>query len=260
MQSFLLAAAAAGCVVATAAAHGTTSASVTIGPPQITLSDLNLRDGYRPLLSPASARVPEFEFLLGPAPVSVELFGNAEITADADDRVGGRSSGPGSSFFIVGDRYLPGFAFSVGRNTRVTVQTSYLLASAIHGESFAAGAEPPRTFAGMELALVAINHITDAGALPSGRGYDVLATRTDSAELTSPLDRIADGTQRRNGQLSVSFENRSAGDAVFALRGEMVAWGIGGNAPITPVPEPPAVALMLAGLAAVGAVVKRRRP
>ena len=57
--------------------------------------------------------------------------------------------------------------------------------------------------------------------------------------------------------LRVSFDNLSDQPAVFAFRGEMVAWGV--SAPLTPAPEPASVLLMLAGLGAVAVVSRRRR-
>ena len=75
--------------------------------------------------------------------------------------------------------------------------------------------------------------------------------------------------QQDRGRLSATFENLSTGDAVFAFRAEMVAfgnsapsWGATGsplNAPTAPVPEPQTYALMLAGLAAVGWCTRRRK-
>ena len=56
----------------------------------------------------------------------------------------------------------------------------------------------------------------------------------------------------------MSFDNLSDQPAVFAFRGEMVAWGV--SAPSTPAPEPAGVLLMLAGLGVVAVVVRRRRP
>jgi hypothetical protein len=87
--------------------------------------------------------------------------------------------------------------------------------------------------------------------------YDPLAVETDYAELLSPLDSPAPGERSAEGTLSVSFDNLSDQPAVFAFRGEMVAWGV--SAPVSHAPEPASAALMLAGLGTVGLVVVRRR-
>ena len=75
----------------------------------------------------------------------------------------------------------------------------------------------------------------------------MIAVRTDGDVLDSFAEPSRDVAAGRNGVLSVSFDNPSDGDAVFAFRGEMVAFGVSPAA--APVPEPETYALMLVGLA-----------
>ena len=235
------------------AANAATSAGVRIEAPRITLSDLDPTDKRNPLLTPGAPFVSEFDHYLGPAPVGSDVFGIAEITADTEQSVGGRTNGPDSGFLIVGDRYAPDFSFTVGPHSSVTVEAAYAFSSSMNGERYDPAAGMPRTHASFELLLVAVNNFTASG------DYEVFAIETDYAELASPLDSApAMGQFSRNGVLSVSFDNASDGDAVFAFRGEMVASGASGG--VSPVPEPGSWALMLVGIVVTGVLVRRRRP
>lgn len=256
LYRLLAAGALAGCV--SVAANAATSAGVRIEAPRITLSDLDPADRRSPRLSPGGPRVPEFDQYLAPAPVHVDMFGAAEIVADTEQSIGGRTTGRDSGFLIVGDRYAPSFTFTVSPRSGVTVETAYTFSSSMSGERYDAAAGLPRTLASFELTLVAANNFAAPGSLLDGADYDLLAIETDYAELASPLDRPPPmGSFSRSGVLSVSFDNASDGDAVFAFRGEMVAFGVSGD--VSPIPEPQSWALMLAGLVVSAAFFRRRR-
>jgi hypothetical protein len=233
-----------------------TRAQVTIGTPVILVDGLDPDPAAPPArFDPGGPRIEEFHHYLSPAPVGPELTGNAVISGDSETSVGGSTHGPDSYFIVVGDRYAESFTFTATAHTRVTVEAPYTLASAIEGEPFYPD-HPARTLASFELVVVAFNDLSvdSAGNLQ----YNLLAVETDFAELTSPLDSSLNGERSKEGTLRVSFDNLSDQPAVFAFRGEMVAWGV--SAPSTPAPEPAGVLLMLAGLGVVAVVVRRRRP
>ena len=231
-----------------------TRAQVTIGAPVILVDALDPDPAAPPAFTVGGTRVEDFNHYLSPAPVGPEATGKAFITDDSAQSVGGRTDGPDSQFIVVGDRYAPSFTFTATGRTRVTVETPYTLASAISGEPFYPN-HLARTSASFELVVVAFNDLSvdDAGNLQ----YNLLAVETDSAVLASPLGRSLNGELREEGTLRVSFDNLSDEPAVFAFRGEMVAWGV--SAPLTPAPEPASVLLMLAGLGTMAVVVRRRR-
>ena len=246
------------------AVQARTFASVTIGTPTITLSDLALGDGIASAYAEGGPSVIDFDYLLGPAPVSSETVGRADITADTETRIAARTRGPASSFFAIGDRYAPSFTFTVTPGTAVTVGFDYTLETSIVGEPFRAG-QQPSVSTNVELSVAAINNIrsNEFGELE----YDFLAHEVDSASLSSSTNPLRALLQQDRGRLSATFENLSTGDAVFAFRAEMVAFGNSApswnatplNVPAAPVPEPETYALMLAGLAAVGWCTRRRK-
>ena len=230
-----------------------TRAQVTIGTPVVLVDALDPDPAAAPAWYAGGTRVEDFNHYLSPAPLGPEVAGQASITHDNELSVGGRTDGPDSRFIVVGDRYAPSFTFTATGRTRVTVEAPYTLASAIEGEPFYQN-HLARTSASFELVVVAFNDLAVDGA--GNLQYNLLAVETDSAALTSPLDRSLNGERREEGTLRVSFDNLSDQPAVFAFRGEMVAWGV--SAPLTPAPEPASVLLMLAGLGAI-VVVRRRR-
>ena len=231
-----------------------TRAQVTIGTPVILVDALDPDPAAAPAWFAGGNRVEDFNHYLSPAPVGPEAAGKALITDDSEQSIGGRTDGPDSHFIVVGDRYAPSFTFTATGRTRVTVETPYTLASAIEGEPFYPN-HLARTSASFELVVVAFNDLAVDGA--GNLQYNLLAVETDSAALLSPLDNSLNGELREEGTLRVSFDNLSDEPAVFAFRGEMVAWGV--SAPLTPAPEPASVLLMLAGLGAVAVVSRRRR-
>lgn len=232
-----------------------TRSHVTIGTPVILVDSLDPGAAATPGYTTGGHRVDDFDAYLSPAPVPPETSGNASITADDDLSVGGRTDGPGSHYIVVGDRYAPSFTFTATPHTRVTVQTSYRLESIVSGEPVNL-ADPARAHASFELMVVAFNNFAvDTNGVMS---YDLLAAESDSAELQTLFTGNGPSSESMadEGMLSVTFENLSDQPAVFAFRGEMVAWGV---SPLSPAPEPASVALMLAGLGVVGFVAKRRR-
>jgi hypothetical protein len=231
-----------------------TRAQVTIGTPVILVDALDPDPAAAPAWITGGTRVEEFNHYLSPAPVGPDTGGNATINADTPSSVGGATEGPDSHFIVVGDRYAESFTFTATARTRVTVEAPYTLATAIVGEPYYPN-HLARTLASFELVVVAFNDFSVDGA--GNLQYNLLAVETDYAELTSPLDSSLNGERSRQGTLRVSFDNLSDQPAVFAFRGEMVAWGV--SAPLTPAPEPASVALMLTGLGVVAVVVRRRR-
>jgi hypothetical protein len=231
-----------------------TRAQVTIGTPVILVDALDPDPAAPPAWIEGGSRLEEFNHYLSPAPIGTEVLGNARISEDGPLSVGGSTHGPDSNFIIVGDRYAPSFTFTATGRTRVTVEAPYTLSSAIQGEPYYPN-HLARTSASFELVVVAFNDLTVDGA--GNLQYNLLAVETDYAELTSPLDSSLNGERSETGTLRVSFDNLSDQPAVFAFRGEMVAWGV--SVPLTPAPEPASVLLMLAGLGALAVVVRRRR-
>jgi hypothetical protein len=235
-------------------AHAFTWSGVTIDEPSISLEDLSLSDGISPGFAPGGFYPDEFHFALRPAPVTSEALGQAEITRDDTFAVAGRTFGPSSAFLAIGDRYPAGGTFTVSPHTRVTVSTPYTLDMGIDREPIGAG-NPPETFASFELLLVAANNLS----FDEARGvllYDMLPSSLDSASIRTSLERPVNGRWSDSGILTTSFENSSDGEAVFAFRGEMVAWGR--SVEVTPVPEPSMFVLLLAGCAAIAAAARRR--
>jgi len=230
-----------------------TRAQVTIGAPVILVDSLDPDPGASATWTEGGERLEEFDVHLRPAPAAPDVGGNAEITADTATEIGGRTDGPDSYFFVLGDRYAPSFTFTASAHSRITVQAPYTLTSAID-EPFYRN-HPARTSASFELMVVAFNNlaIDDEGHI----SYDLLAVERDFAELTTTLDPTLRGARSSQGVLTVSFDNLSDQPAVFAFRGQMVAYGV--SAPLTPAPEPVNAMLMLAGLGMVGAFTLRRR-
>jgi hypothetical protein len=233
-----------------------TRSNVTIGAPVILVDALDPDPAAPPAYFEGGHWVEEFQHHLSPAPVGPETAGNATITANDDLSVGGRTDGPGSRYIVVGDRYAPSFTFTATPNTRVTVQAPYRLEAAITGEP-TNPEDPARVHASFELMVVAFNNfvVDGNGAL----SYDLLAIENDSAQLQATLDdaRTSADPESAEGMVSVSFDNLSDQEAVFAFRGEMVAWGA--SPVVSHAPEPAGVAMMLAGLGVVGFVAGRRR-
>lgn len=250
MKRILLAAFAA--TLAAPLAQAFTSAGVRIDAPVISVESLT--PDTAPWYVEGGPVVQTFLEYLQPAPVHWDYFGEAELMLDADDAVAARTLAPASAFVIVGDRYAPSLTFTAGAHSRVTVQAAYTFETAIENESFD-GSNPPEAFAGFELLLVAIADVAfDEQILDYS--YELLSVSVDSASLS------ADATQRsgtRSGVLSASFDNPGDGDAVFAFRGQMVAWGRSAEAQTSPVPEPSSAWLLLAGLGLTAAVVRGRR-
>lgn len=198
--------------------------------------------------------VQDFYQYLGPAPVQWNSFGDAELMRDADDAVAARTLGPSSSYVVVGDRYAPSLTFTASPHSRVTVQAAYTLQTTIEDESFA-GPNLPEAFAGFELSLVAINNVAFDETV-SDYGYELLTVTGDSASMTwDDTSKVASSS----GILSASFDNTGDSDAVFAFRGEMVAWGRSADAAPSPVPEPSSALLLLLGLGAIAGVRRARR-
>jgi len=232
-----------------------TRSNVTIGAPVILVDSLDPNAATSPSFVQGGHRVDDFDAYLSPAPVPPETAGNAAITADDPQAVGGRTDGPGSHYIVVGDRYAPSFTFTATPHTRVTVETTYRLESVVAGEPVNPD-DPARAHASFDLMVVAFNNFAvDANGHMS---YDLLAVDNDSAELHTQFsaNSLAGESVADEGTLSVTFENLSDQPAVFAFRGEMVAWGV---SPLSPAPEPTSVALMLAGLGVVGFVANRRK-
>jgi hypothetical protein len=232
-----------------------TRSHVTIGTPVILVDALDPDPAAPPAYIEGGHRVEDFHHYLSPAPVPPETTGNAAITANDDLSVGGRTDGPGSRFIVVGDRYAPSFTFTATPRTRVTVQATYRLENSIVSEPVDLN-DPARAHASFDLMVVAFNNF--AVAADGSMSYDLLAVENTSAELQTLFDgaRMSGDSQANEGVLTVSFDNLSDQPAVFAFRGEMVAWGA---SPLSPAPEPASVALMLAGLGVVGFVATRRR-
>ena len=135
-----------------------TTASVTIGDPVITVVDLAPQDGIPAAYMPGGPVVDAFTQTLGPAPVDSFAEGRARIVRDAGNAIAGETSGPASTFVIVGDRYAPSFTFTVTPHSRVTLSTDYRLDTNIAGERFNAE-DPAHALASMDLTLVAINNL-----------------------------------------------------------------------------------------------------
>lgn len=253
-----------GLCVASLPALAVTRAGVQIGTPTISVVDLDPRDGIDAAYREGGPSGDAFVQLLGPAPVESFADGGARITRDDAGAIGGTTRGAGSSFLIVGDRYAPSFTFTVTPHSRVTVSVDYRLRAGVAGEPFSTDDDPAHALASFELSLVALRDLR-FGA--DGEHYELIASETDQASLYALSGPSFDQRMRRSrGTLSLSFDNASAGDAVFAFRGQMVAFGVSpdgaafaSSAGVTPVPEPGSYALMLAGLGVVGWCARRRR-
>jgi hypothetical protein len=99
-----------------------TRAQVTIGTPVILVDALDPDPAAAPAFTVGGTRVEDFNYYLSPAPVSPEAVGQAFITHDSEQSIGGRTEGPDSQFIVVGDRYAPSFTFTSPGRTRVTVE------------------------------------------------------------------------------------------------------------------------------------------
>ena len=203
-----------------------TEAQVTIGAPVILVDSLDPDPGASATWAEGGERIEEFDVHLSPAPAAPEVGGDAEITVDTATAIGGRTDGRDAYFFVLGDRYAPSFTFTASANSRVTVQAPYTLTSSIDEPYYVN--HPARTSASFELMVVAFNNlaIDDEGHI----SYDLLAVERDFAELTTSLDPTLRGARNSEGVLSVSFDNLSDQPAVFAFRGQMVAYGVSAGA------------------------------
>jgi PEP-CTERM motif len=243
-------------VMASAPAQALVEAGVEVDSPQITVIDLDTKDGIDAAWMEGGYRARLFQYDLRPASVVDETYGDGRLDA-FETRIGGAAWSAQSGFFAVRDLYLPSYTVTATPFTRVSVSVPFRLFSTIESEA-PFGVEPPNSLASFELQLVAINNLrvdADSGEVL----YDELAFARDYVGLESPYGtQPVLGARRIDDSLLVSFDNSSASDAVFAFRAELVTFGNTGSAVAT-VPEPTTQGLWLAGSALLLWRLRRRR-
>lgn len=232
-------------------AQAVVRASVSIGTPSLHVTDLDRSDGIRAQVLSGGPTLDIFGEMLAPAPVYSEAIGQASFN-ELESSIIGKTTGRGSSFLAVADRYAPSFTFTLSPRSSVRVVTPYRL-DVFAKESSRSG--EAGGFASFEMTVLAANDLR----------YDKVNDYWDYSILNYTVveDHIGrdgygpiTGWRQRNGALSFTIDNPGSSAAVFAYRGEMVAWG---NSPaVAPVPEPGTMGLMLGGIGAVGWYARRR--
>lgn len=234
-------------------AMATVESHVEVDLPQIVLVDLDPHDGIPATWMSGGYVAPDFHFALRPAPVFDEVYGDGRLLLDgAPTRIGGRAFAADSGYLAVTDLYMPGFTLTVTPYTRVSVQVPYRLELQIEP----AAGELRNVLASVELSLLALNGLRIDADSGEAR-YALLPYQRDFASLQALGAPWPSGPQAQDGVLSVSFDNDSAGDAIFAFRAELVAFGNTGS--VAAVPEPATLGLWLLGAGAIGWRLRRAR-
>ena len=254
-----VAAAAAIAITATPALAGTTaSASASIGPLTITLFDLNTSDNVTPWITFSggnllAAFIPPDGQDLGDYGggitmwdtnvVSVNQGGNqAQASISGNGTATGTiyaASGSGSHFSAsaYNDFLIGNFTLSAGTLLLVTGSASV-------------SAMATNTISG-DMATYAVLELTGAGSLGSG-------SQTSKDELLQQhvaAPGFADASWSESRSLSASFTNLTNTSLDGGIRLEATVYS---QLVAAPVPEPETYALMLAGLAAIGMLARRR--
>ncbi len=227
---------------------------VTIGAPQIVVTDLDPDDGIPPAWIEGGWRPPYFDIALKAAPVANEVYGDGVLDDSRETAIGGNAQAANSGYFGVADLYS--FTLKATPYSRVSVSVPYTLQATIDRAAGLPG-DFPNVLTSLELNLLAINnlHLDEASGYML---YDDLAWASDFDVLDTPYDSTQRVTRerQRDGSLRVSFDNASASDAVFAFRAELVAFGNTGS--VATVPEPATAMLWLLGAAGLGLASRRR--
>lgn len=264
--------------LASAPAFAASSASASIGPLSFQLIDLNPLDGVTPWITFASTGYDNFIYvqaqrsdltlsdyseLGGASPWATASLTASAGAAQAAASIAGTGVAHGSTLLAsgsIGDfqaaagnyalfntaaraPYYTSNAFTLSANTLLVISgTANVTASAVGFLGFGANSAA----ANVEL--------TVSGAGGGGGGYQIAAdfiSVSDSTYLGNESFNLATGRT-----LAVSFLNLTNG----SLNGDLqLSVSAGGVSHANPVPEPETYALMLAGLALIGKLVRRRR-
>lgn len=257
MKLWLQALVAYGLAAGAVSANALTSAKVSIAQPTITVVDLNPIDGIDAAYGAGGMSLTWFQAVLGPSQADPRYIEGSATVDETVLSLQGSATAPNAVFLGVAERWAPSFTFTVTPQTRVTIEVGYELSGVIDGEPFG-GAVMPRALASFEFGLLAANNFQfdpETGLLAN---YDEATIQFQTVTVdsdTSPQRLIQPQGQ---GVLSMSFENLSRGEAVFAFRGQMVV--LGNTADVAAaVPEPSSWALAGIGIGLMAFWSRRRR-
>lgn len=279
-QSTLCTALALGLAFAASPALSASTGTVTLGNLQISLIDLDLNDGVTPWITMNYESQPYLNGAVGSFNPDYERDGYAHLGKRADSVVSDavQTAFAGSSATMVGASNVAGFSL-------MSVSGSAGSSAIGYGEFGALAAN--YTLTGFTLSANTALSITVDARMEVGTtiGYNpstALGEHAASHVLflidgvdengNSMLDQayqelyvdygvdangnITGAQQNWSGTLSVAYNNFSTNSAVAGFYSEI---GVGGSSVTTPVPEPESYALLLGGLAVIGAIARRRR-
>ena len=255
------------CLVATPAAQAATTATATIGTTSWTFTDLNLGDGITPSISFTSPSSQSFGQLPGastslsqymPGAYAVtsvsgsNSFGSLSVSTGP---TGGTASGTLSGSAVNGTQlntsvYAYPFiqSFTLSPNTMISFLVPYSLAASTTLGQVGNNYESGQAFAYFQL-------YTNSGGGSSSSFYAQRSLYAGSTYV--PATQTFTGQSLNDsGTVELIYANRTAAPVTGSVYA--VAWAYNSST-IAAVPESSALSLMVAGLAAVGFVARRRQ-
>lgn len=234
-------------------AQAVVRSGVWISAPSMQLYDLDPHDGITPMVSEGGPDIGFLREVLQPAPIVSETNGSAFVSESGPSIIG-KTTASGSSFLGIADLYAPPFSFTLTPQSSVRIVAPYRLSTfsterARNGEGGG--------YASFELSVLALNDLQYQPEYGDWNysilSYGVVEDHIGHDENDQPIVGLA----QRRGALEYTITNASSSNALFAYRGELLAWGV--SPVVAPVPEPGTIGLMVTALGMVGWAARRNR-